>query len=682
VSSLRNTHALTFRPRGLSDAVDGSNAFPGAMSSLINLVPDPSTADLWVARPAAVQLTSLPTIPSNTFISTALVVGDILYGLVASALNPGHDQPFAYNLQTGVMLTVNGITAGNVPLSPSPTGPWTPPIAAQVGSRIIVTHPGFPGGAVKFGWFDVSGLATTAVVNTANGSPILTGNPAIAALQPGLSLSGAGIPIGATVQSFAPFVLVESGTTHTNTTLDGLSTTVGLAIGQTVVGGGALGIPVGTTIAAVLGPSSVQLSAPATASATGSVTFSGATITMSQNATATNSSTTVGVFGGTAVAPLWGAGDTNRNPLPSIPVGVAQFNARAYYALGVNGVVFSDAGIPCQVSNSPAVQALTTNDGLAVTAIGALPLSSPLTGGIIQAIIVFEGASKMQQITGDPTTNNLSMNAMPMATGTLSPLSVQPTERGLAFMSPDGLRFVTFNGTVTAPVGYYGKGVSAPFVYAQQPSRIAIAANHSVLRITNLSPRGVNIEFWYDLNSDQWSGPHTFPTSLIQAWRETYIVTGTIPNGGVYQSDVLPSGASLFTELGQNLAWYAATSLLPDNSEMAMNSLVEMTWALSIPGIPYSITVVAMNENGSVMDMTSVVLPPSAGSTIWDQFNWGFANWDGGVSAYQQRSVNWNGPLVFKQMSVQANGRSGLNTRVGNLYMRWERLGYRLQDAA
>jgi hypothetical protein len=55
VVPLRNRQAVTIRPQGVSDAQDGTNAFPGAMVALQNLVPAYHTASVFVPRPAAVK---------------------------------------------------------------------------------------------------------------------------------------------------------------------------------------------------------------------------------------------------------------------------------------------------------------------------------------------------------------------------------------------------------------------------------------------------------------------------------------------------------------------------------------------------------------------------------------------------------------------------------------------------
>jgi hypothetical protein len=675
---LRRAKPVTFRPTGLSDAVDGSNAFAGAMQQLANLIPDPSTDKVWVCRPGAVAVNGFPgSLENPGFISGALVVGNILYGTIATALNPGYDQPFAFNLGSNTFLAVTGVTAGNVPSSPPSMGDWVPPILAQVGNRVIVCHPGFPGGPLKFGWFDVSGFIVGTTGNTTSGSPTITGAPEILGVQPGMTVIGSGIPAGATALSTENFVLDTTGTTNSNTTLNGLASTAGVAVGQTVAGEG---IATGTTVTMINSSSSVGLSQAATASASGvAVTFSGATITLSANATATANGTGLTVTGGTPLAPQWGAGDTNINNLPSVPLGVAQFNGRAYFACGLDGIPFSDSGFPCQISNNPSVQVLLTNDGLPVTAIGPLPLNTIL-GGIVQALIAFEGIDKMQQITGDPATSNLEMNALPMATGTLSPLSLVPCSLGLAFISPQGLRYVNFSGQVSDVVGVAGSGVSVPFINAPHPSRTCAAANVGVLRIAAeaLTPTGQpTAEYWYDLARKIWSGPHTFASSQLQAWGATFVAAQTGINGQVYQTDVYQSGVSVYTENGANLAWAWTTPPLPDTGDVAVNSLVDMTLATQLPG-GATLNLSALDIGVGLLDQTTVAQPGAP--TIWGQFIWGQAAWSDSAGTFKQQWINWHVPLVFKQLILMVTGVSAASLRIGNLYMRYQVLSYILQE--
>lgn len=778
---LRNGTPVRHVPSGVVDAVDGTNAPAGAMTALTNLIPDTATRGVYVPRPAAVlagDFVASGLFASSGFISSQIVIGDLVYGTIATSRNAGKDEPFVYNLATKSFVVVAGVTAGNVPASPPTSGDWTPPIVAQVGSRIVVTHPGFPGGAVKIGWFDISSAKFSPSGSTVSGTRYITGNPAILGLQPGLLVTGAGIPAATTITKTFPGYIcfdvvgnthatttldgitvpavepglvgtaaasgilsivgpgiqpgttitgvgavfhgalsslglslptttivnggtftvfgdysgslgVLTGDTHSNTTIDNLQAMAGLTVGQPISG---TGIPTGTTIATVnFAGSSITLSQAATATATQiHLSILGAAIQLSANTTATADSVVFAIAGGSMAAPLWGAGDTDRNALVSVPVGVAQFNGRAYYAMGTNGIQYSDSLFPCRISNSIAVQALTTNDGLAVTAIGPLLLSSPITGGIVQAIVAFQGATKMQQITGDqalPATSTaisaggsstLAMNAMPVATGTLAPLSITPSSLGLAFMSPQGLRFIKFDGGVSEPIGEAGKGIVVPFINASVPSRICAAAGDDILRISvqNGALAGSPLqEWWFALTRREWSGPHTSAMSLIQLWRSSFIGVLSGVNAMLWQSDAHQGPPNTITiENGAPLICTAQTTLLPDTGGLTMTSIVDASLACAISA-DNPMTVTALNPDGSVIDQITLAAP-----SVWGGFNWGAGLW--GPVTFKQRALHWNIPLVMKQCSFQFSSPAGLGLRIGNLYMRYQRLNYNIEEAA
>jgi hypothetical protein len=363
--------------------------------------------------------------------------------------------------------------------------------------------------------------------------------------------------------------------------------------------------------------------------------------------------------------------------LPSTPVSVAQFNGRAYFACGANGVAYSDSLLPC--NRTLATQAVTFSNGLPATALGALPLSSPITGGIAQSIIVFQGISALQQITGDQATSNLSVNIMNVATGTLSPLSIVPTNFGLAFVSPEGLRVVSFSAQVSDPIGFHGQGVTVPFINSAQPSRVCAAANSDVLRISvqNASaPNSPNQEYWFDIASKVWSGPHTFPASLIQPWSNTFVVHPVGLPATTFQSDANLTSSSVFTENGVQLTWQRMTCLLPDNQAMCENALIESTIAASLPG-GYNMTVSAIDEAGNALDTVSIIT--SGTQAYWNQFNWGASNWSGILNAMQQYRVPWSKPLVYKQAFESLRGTSVFGLQLGNSYFRFQELGYLMQ---
>lgn len=700
--ALRRARSYTFRPTTCCDSQDTTNGPLGGMRALSNLVPNPATDKSFVCRPAAVQKTAFGSFTDPIFISGLLIVGDVAYGMISTARNAGKDEPFAYNLATGAFYTILGVTNANTPSSPSNQGDWTPPILAQVGSRIIVTHPGFAGGTpgYYFGWLDISNFSASITGNTTSGSPTLSGRFSITGIQPGLLLSGTGITAGTFVRSAANFVLSESGTTHSNTTLDGLASVAGLAIGQNVAGSG---IPVGTTITAV-GASSVTLSQAATASATVTVTFSGATITMSANATGSNSQETITLTGGSPTQPLWGAGNTNINPLVAVPVGVAEMAGSAFFCVNGPtsvGVQISDPLLPCQITN--ATQALTFNNGIPVVAIGPLGLST-LLGGIVQSLIAFQGVSVLQQITGSPATNNLAVSQLNVPTGTKAPLSLEPLGGGLSFVSPEGLRIISSTGQVSDPIGDHGQGIAVPFIYATNPSRICSSANADALRITvhNSTVLSNQMQEWhYDLTRRIWTGPHSFPFSQIGTWGSTFVgvpaqqttTPGTIWGSftwgaalwgvgignlaGLWQSDAVPGPTSVFVENGAQMNWVAQTSLMPDNQAMAENALIESSVFLALPK-NFDVSIEAIDDAGKTLDQIKV-LGIGGSTTAWGNFTWGAALWGSGPLPLYQQRMAWHKPLVFKQASALISGLSDGRVALGNLYMHVEQLGYMLQ---
>lgn len=583
------------------------------MASLQNLVPNPSTNETWVPRPAAVALTTFPGFSAPGFQSAWKVIGNLGYGMIASTLNPGKDQPFVYNLLTNTFLTVTGITAANTPTSPATTGAWVPPIMEVIGSRIVVTHPGFAGGGggFFFGWFDISGFSDA----------------------------------------------TKTGTTHTSTLIDTLSANVlqaGWNVGMTITG---VNIPANTTIV--------------------SIAANGLSVVISNAATDAVALKALTVAGGTAASPQWAAGNTNGNALSAVPVSVAQMAGRAYFAVGA-GVVLSDSGNATQVTNS--TQVLTFNNGVNVTALGALALSSPITGGIIQSIIAFQDVTALQSITGDPVTTNLAVNIIKSGTGTLAPLSITNTNFGLAFISPEGMRVVDFGARVSDPIGDHGTGITMPFIYTVVPSRINAAANADVIRIStqnNFVAGQPNQEWWYDITRKAWSGPHTFPASMIDSWGATFAMSGVGINAKIWQSDVNPTSTSVYTENGTAMSWVYQTSLLPDTDQMEMNAIIETCLAANFP-TNTAVTAVVMDEE-AVLDTVSMVGAGTA-ATIWGAFTWGPPSvWLGGQGIYRQRAVQWHLPIVFKQGSMQFTGNSQAGLVMGNLYIRYQILGYTLQ---
>ena len=446
----RGFRAVSVKPKGVTDGLDGSNLFAGAMASTQNLIPAPHTPEMWVPRPASFLLTNFSGFTSPGQIECQKVVGNIVYGLIASGAYAGRSQPFAYNLLTGVFQTITGVLAANLPVSLPTTGDWEVSTCDVIGSRVVFTHAGFDTTSNKIGWLDISSFSSATI----------------------------------------------TGTTNTNKTVNGLSFNVlqaGWNVGM-VISSSAGDIPAGTTITGIAA--------------------NGLSVTISNAATGSNAGSTMTVFGGTVTSPQWGAGTTNGFGLVTRPVAVKNFNGRAWFAVG-NGRQYSDAGNATQITN--ASQALTNANGLPDTAFGGLPVYQS-TGGILQSLIAFQGASSMVMITGDPSTSNLLVNSVGTGQGTISPNTIVNTNRGLMFIATDGLRMIDNNGNVSPPLGAYGQGIEMAFLQAIFPSRMAASFNGDTYRVTvqnGNAPTQPTQEYWFHFSAKVWSGPHTFPATLI-----------------------------------------------------------------------------------------------------------------------------------------------------------------------
>lgn len=610
---IRNAQPMKLEAVGVSNAIDGTNAFPGAMALLQDLVPNPSTAKTYTPRPASTQLTAFAGFTVPGVIEALLVVGTRAYGMIASSRFAGKSEPFCYDLVAAAFVSISHVTSANCPTTQLTSGDWSPPTMSVIGGRVMITHPGYDGANTFIGWIDIR---------------------------------GASIP-------------TSTGTTHTSTLLDALPANVlqlGWEIGDSLAGPD---IAAGAFIK--------------------SIAADGLSLVMSQAATGGHAGGTYTASSGTFAAPQYGAGQTNGQPLAAVPTSVINFNGRAYYAV-LNGVQFSDSLNPLQITN--ATQQLTLGDTTNVTALGGLPLSNQVVGGVIQAVIAFKGPDAVFQITGDPATTNLANNAINGAVGTNAPNTVVGTPQGLAYVAPDGLRIIGLDGKSTDPIGAYGDGMTVPFINAITPSRMCAAYNQGVLRISvqNGAAQGQPVqEYWFDFSKKAWTGPHSFPASLIQAYQAISVTNAfVLAAAGViaklWQSTTIPLGNSTFTENGVAMSWVWQTCLLPDNQQVAANQVVMSAQGYSLPA-GLMVSVLAQDEQGHSLGFVSISGTAMAGGK-WDAFNWGAGVWGNSVAPFQQYQLAWPNPLVFKQMSLRVTGASALGFVIGNAYAEFQPLGY------
>jgi hypothetical protein len=233
-------YPMRFTPKGLCDAYDATDAFPGACVSLANLAFNEGNPEIMISRPGVPALVDFAAagFANPAFISVHVTIGEVVYGMVATTRNAGKDEPFAYDISAGAFIVISGVTNANTPTSPATTGPWVPPTIASIGTKLIFTHPGFPGGATKFGTLDISNPALPAWSAGDTASNGLTATPSAVANYN----NRAYFAVANTLQ----YSDVLDPNTRT-------SSTQSLTLGDTTVVTALNGLPIQTTSSGVIG---------------------------------------------------------------------------------------------------------------------------------------------------------------------------------------------------------------------------------------------------------------------------------------------------------------------------------------------------------------------------------------------------------------------------------------------
>ncbi|ENZ77477.1 MULTISPECIES: hypothetical protein [Ralstonia] len=464
---ITRSYPVRFTPKGLCDALDATDAFPGACVLLRNLVFDQGNPELVVPRPGVgAALTTFSGFTSPTFVSVFIVLGNIVYGMVSSGRTAGFDEPFAYNVASNSFVTISGVTAGNVPSSPATSGPWTPPTMAVIGTKIIVTHPGFSGsGSNFFGVIDISNPAT----------------------------------------------------------------------------------------------------------------------------------------------PAWSSSNTATNGLPGVPTAVANFNNRAYFAIG-NVAYFSD--VLAATTRTNASQSVTLGDTTPIIGFSGLPTQTT-SGGVVAALIAFK-AFQIWQVTGDTATSNLAVNYLSLTTGTSAARSITQSPMGTYFAGSDAPYVINPLGAVQQIVndGKSTSDVQTPFLNTTQPSRMAGAYSGSVYRVcvpTLLSGQNQTNDYWFDLRRRRWNGPHSFVYDCAGQYGAGFILSGAGAGAALFFSSPVATSSSTYLDAGASYMCQVRSSTFPKNNEMLQLQVVESNIELSSPsGSPITFNLTALNEKNSTLASTSL----------------------------------------------------------------------------
>jgi hypothetical protein len=374
----------------------------------------------------------------------------------------------------------------------------------------------------------------------------------------------------------------------------------------------------------------------------------------------------------TPSAPVWSSADLATNGLPDVPTAVVEFASRAYYAVG-NTSYYSD--VLDATKRSKAAQSITHGDDSDIKGYGTMPIRSTNTGNV-ETLFVFKPKS-LFQVTGDEALSTLLNAEVSTGIGTESPLSISSTPSGLMFISQHGLRNISVGGEVSPVVGADGAGVSIPFINSVETTRVSAAFNINTIRIGTQNSSIPTLPFqdwWYNTDKGAWTGPHSFPASLVEPWEGTFVITPQGINGQLWKSDIVPLDSSSYIENGESLEFLYQTALLPDPPTMNEATVIETTVALQFSKVGGTINFFGQDEDAQLLDNTSKTITVTA--SVWDTTAWGTSQWGGNVTNYQRIRVPWTKPLVFSQASFGATGLAVNGFKIGAWSNRYQHLGY------
>jgi len=395
------------------------------------------------------------------------------------------------------------------------------------------------------------------------------------------------------------------------------------------------------------------------------------------------------------LAPIYDCADTALTGFADVPTAVVNYNNRAYYAVN-NAIEFSDVLLPLQRTAGPPIQVLTFGDDTPISALAPLAMGTSVQG-VLGALIVFKASvestagSKMSmwQVTGDIDTlpqSNLLVQQLAENVGTFAPRSCWNTPEGLKFMGADGVYVVNVAGMVIPLNNRRGDpdglpDLRLPFAEATpaQQSRAAGCYNAGVYRISlDTVINGIaqdGLDFWFDERYRRWNGPHTFRYDCASPLGKQFVLSSSTHGAVLFlSSPTQQSAQSVYTDNGVVYECFMQGSLMSDQGDMNMNTIVETTMELGRSSQSSQYIIQAQDEFGaSLNEATITILNVGA---LWGSVTWGEFEWAASSYISQILNVPWTEPIIFKRIQFQVRCTAQGGVALGRTWVRYQQLGY------
>ena len=379
------------------------------------------------------------------------------------------------------------------------------------------------------------------------------------------------------------------------------------------------------------------------------------------------------------LAPTWVAGNTATNALPSVPVAVANYNNRAYYACG-NLAYYSDSLVPGTMTN--AGQALTLGDTTPITGFSGLPIQTT-TAGVVAALVAFK-ASQIWQITGDAAiTNTLAENYLSLTVGCASPRTIVATPIGIIFIGVDSPYIITQTGILMPLVNGMQRlqsDLHIPFQNIVNPGRAAAAYSGNIYRVcldTVVKSSTVTNDYWFDTTARRWNGPHTWPFDCASQVGNYFVLSHRTKAVGLFQSQYMPQSTSVYDDNGTAISVKLESSFLPKMQNINVKEVIESTIELSYGGSSLSYQINALSESLAISG-TSTLQYAGAPLRRWgDGSKWGDGGlWNAATPLPVTETVPWSTPVIFKKLALQILAQASYFMSIGTFFAKYKNTGY------
>lgn len=378
-------------------------------------------------------------------------------------------------------------------------------------------------------------------------------------------------------------------------------------------------------------------------------------------------------------APVWSAGNTTTNPLPSVPLWVSSFFGRAWFGI-LNNVYFTDA-LALSISGPNFAAVLTIDDRSNTTGASGLPMSQT-SGAVLQSLLVFKQSS-VWQISGDITLTNtpLSLNRVVDNVGCISPRTIQSTPMGVLFIANDGPRVVGLNGSVNYLQVRSGvtPDIVAPFATATNPSRMVGCYSNGVYRVCLDGPNSIwdstytSQDYWYDFIFQRWTGPHTFDYHCAVGVSNTFYITSNALPANLITSSITSNSSTVYQDLGGDMLCELVSGAI-EGQPMTMSAVVESTIELSGAGVGVVYYISMYDDQNNNLSPATIKLYEI--NPLWGFVKWGQFRWRSSIPNSQVFTIPWVNPVVFKKMIMSIRVTAATNVSIKNSFFRVQTLGY------